>query len=375
MSHSTPREMISADGRLEKKVPDDELARVRFRELWTSNVGSSIEQLWYLGGDLYLTTKGTRTSHRLIKVSGSSGKIEWAFDLTGRPEFRPTVYEYPEELARERELWLVQNDRLHCLDDAYGLELYNIDTKVSVSTPCEVGPERVFIGTWDHRVYGFGKASRIHEWTYLTDAPVVAAPTLAKLMVYAGSEDGQLYAFNEGAGYQEGESWVHRTGGKIVNSPCCYRDRIYVGSWDYKLYCLEEFRGLTRWAYPSGAPVVSGVFPFKDSVFATIRDDRNPQAMTTSVIALNADTGDLQWERKGLDQVLAADAIHCLVLDGDRKLHGVRHTDGQTDWQLDVSRYAFVLGQDARQGAERERWGRLVLATRDGIIQSIQPKR
>ncbi len=378
MSHSTPKGSDRPDMRQAMKISDDDLAKRRLRELWSYNVGNRIEQLWFLGGNLYLTTEGSRGKYKLIKVSGESGLVEWTFDLTGRLEFRPSVYEYSDDLkavGRTRELFLVQNDLIHALDDEVGLEVYKIKTRVSVSTPCAVADDNLFVGTWDHRVYAFGKQSQIEQWTYLTDGPIVSTPTVGRLNVYSGSEDGGIYCHNTGAGYQDGDSWVHKTGGKIVMSPCFFKGRVYVGSWDYKVYCLEEFRGLPRWIYPAGAPVVGAIFPYSDFVYATTRDDRDPDSVSTNVIALGEDDGAFKWERKGIHRVLAANALHCFALSDDGQIHSLRNHDGESDWMLDVSRFQFILGQDAELGAKTDLLGRMVVATADGFIQCIQPRK
>ncbi len=55
-------------------------------------------------------------------------------------------------------------------------------------------------------------------------------------MIYAGSDDGTLYALDESDGSEE---WVFPTRGAITGSPATNGDMLYLTSWDGHLYALD----------------------------------------------------------------------------------------------------------------------------------------
>jgi outer membrane protein assembly factor BamB len=55
-------------------------------------------------------------------------------------------------------------------------------------------------------------------------------------VVYVGSEDGKLYAFNAITG---ATLWTATTGAAVDSSPAVANGVVYVGSYDNKLYAFE----------------------------------------------------------------------------------------------------------------------------------------
>ncbi|MFN0057104.1 MAG: PQQ-binding-like beta-propeller repeat protein [Planctomycetota bacterium] len=377
-SHSTPKQNFVPSGKAAQLAP--ELLEQRgFVELWTHSLGSAIEQIWIVSGNLYLTSQASNGSFTLLKVNGENGRTEWTYSLAGKLVFPPTVYNYPKELQATRfnELFIVENDNIVVIDDRHGDKVGNMRCGFSISTPVTAGVDNVFVGSWNGRVYAFSKANGLEQWTYITDESVVAAGETGKLNVFFGSEDGSVYSFNQGAGYVEGSSWRVPTGGKIIAQPVFYNDRVYIGSWDFKLYCLEDFRGLVRWSFPCGSPIVSPVFPFKDVVIAIGQAERRGSVLPDyTLMVFSDDSGALRWERTGFTRVIAADALHCYALDTSGALTALRMEDGKTAWQMpEVKKADYILSQSADYSANRELWGRIYLASHDGMIQAIRPKR
>lgn len=72
-------------------------------------------------------------------------------------------------------------------------------------------------------------------WTALTESQIVSSPTIANGIVYIGSTDHNLYAFDASTGAQ---LWSYTTGGAIISSPTVVNGVVYVGSQDTKLYAF-----------------------------------------------------------------------------------------------------------------------------------------
>ncbi|MGE3166032.1 MAG: PQQ-binding-like beta-propeller repeat protein [Planctomycetota bacterium] len=357
------------------EIKDDRLEEVQFRSLWTSRLRARVEQAWFLGENLYVTTSSANRFN-LVKINGESGFVDWTYPLDGKLDYAPGVYIYPKEqrATRGAEVFIVQRDVVHCIDDQFGAESYRIETGFPVSTSVTAAPDHFFVGSWNHRMYCFSKLKRFEEWSYITDATITAPATVGGVNVYFGSEDSNLYCLNIGAGYQEGKSWTRSTGGKIVAPPVFYSNRVYFGSWDYKVYCLDEYQGLLRWSYPAEAPISEPIFVQGDSILAVAHEEARGKS-SWRLVSLNRGTGARRWEREGVQRVLSADAFHCFALDVKNGIQALRLDDGVASWRLDVQQFAFVLGQDADQGRSRERIGRIYLVTDDGNVQAIQPRR
>lgn len=357
------------------QIKDARLEEVQFRSLWTSRLRSKVEQAWFLGENLYVTTASS-SRYNLVKINGESGFIDWTYPLEGKLDYEPGVYIYPKELrgSRSAEVYIVQNDVVHCIDDQFGAESFRVELGFPVSTSVSASPDHFFVGSWNRRMYCFSKAKRLEEWSYVTDATITAPASIGGVNVFFGSEDSNLYCLNIGAGYQDGKSWTRSTGGKIVASPVYYSNRVYFGSWDYKVYCLDEYQGLLRWTYPCEAPISQPVFVYGDSVLAVAHEEMRGKR-SWKLISLNRSQGGRRWERDGLTRVLSVDAFHCFALDTKNGIQALRLEDGVPSWTLDVAQFAFVIGQDADQGRARDRVGRIYLVTSDGNVQAIQPRR
>ncbi len=73
-------------------------------------------------------------------------------------------------------------------------------------------------------------------WTALTGDQIWSSPTVANGVIYVGSQDDKLYAFNATTGAQ---LWTGSTGNQIFSSPTVVNGVVYVGSEDGKLYAFH----------------------------------------------------------------------------------------------------------------------------------------
>ncbi|MCI0651021.1 MAG: PQQ-binding-like beta-propeller repeat protein [Planctomycetes bacterium] len=367
-------------------IPDERLQDIGFLNLWAGRPSKGgITNAWFLLDSLYVERQEGPSKFFLEKIEGATGLQSWSFPLEGRLEFAPQVYRYPKHLRAEKndELFLVQHkdgsgDHVFCLDDRFGATTYTIPCGFLVSSPASASEEFVFVGSWNKTVYAFSKQTQRQSWFYITEGPIVAAPETGDVNVFVGSEDGFLYCLNQEKGWLQGTSWRVRTGAKIEGKPTFYRSRIYLGSWDYKVYRFEMYQGIRNWNHSVGARVSQPIFPFKDWIFAVREGDVAAGKKERALVAIEDGVESrINWERPAVRRVLAADGLHCYVLadDGAMNINALRLGDGTPAWTLDAGSFDFVLGQDAEQGAAREKWGQIYLVSRDGIMQCIRPRR
>jgi len=77
--------------------------------------------------------------------------------------------------------------------------LWKYNTGGQVGSPA-VADGVVYVGSYDCKVHAFNAESGEHIWNYTTDGIIVSCPTIVDGIVYVGSEDNNLYALDAGTG-------------------------------------------------------------------------------------------------------------------------------------------------------------------------------
>ncbi len=139
-----------------------------------------------------------------------------------------------------------------------------------------------------------GPSNLTVAWKFTTDGSVISSPSLVNGVVYAGSQDKNVYALDALSGRL---IWKFATGGSIEDSPAVVNGLVYVESDDGYVYCLSADHGALNWHTYVGSnlhytyanlmltssPVVSAGMVYIGSL------DGN-------LYALNADTGAVVWK-------------------------------------------------------------------------------
>src|SRR4051812_40538695 len=115
-------------------------------------------------------------------------------------------------------------------------------------------------------------ATVAQSWTGATGAAIASSPAVAEGVVYVGSNDGKLYAFDAtGVSGCTASTcaplWTAATGGAITSSPAYDAGVVYVGSSNGKLYAFDA-KGVTNcsgspttctplWTAATGGPVTT----------------------------------------------------------------------------------------------------------------------
>src|SRR5208283_2321938 len=85
-------------------------------------------------------------------------------------------------------------------------------------------------------------------WKFNTGGQV-DSPTVVSGVVYVGSFDHNIYAFNASDG---STIWSYKTGSVVISRPAVVNGVVYVGSEDHNLYALDAATGLKLWNYTTG---------------------------------------------------------------------------------------------------------------------------
>ncbi len=165
----------------------------------------------------------------------------------------------------------------------------------------------------------------VPDWASTTGASISSSPTVAGGVVYVGSGDGKLYAFNAQTGAM---LWTGSTGGAINSSPAVVGGVVYVGSGDGKLYAFNAQTGAVLWTGSTGydisqsSPAVVG-----GMVYVGSGDGK--------LYAFNAQTGTTLWTAATGYSIGSSPAVVDEVVyvgSGEGKLHAFNVQMGATVW-------------------------------------------
>lgn len=150
------------------------------------------------------------------------------------------------------------------------------------SSPTVVGGV-VYIGSDDGSVWAFDQRNGATLWSFATGGPVNSAPALDGGRVIFGSNDGSVYAVDAAAGTLV---WTHALGGKISASPLIVGGIVYVGSRGGSFVALRAATGETVWQTKPWAVWQSASY---DDGTVFVGSDQ------AKVFAYDAATGALRW--------------------------------------------------------------------------------
>jgi serine/threonine protein kinase/outer membrane protein assembly factor BamB len=94
-------------------------------------------------------------------------------------------------------------------------------------------------------------------WKAPTGAGIYSSPAVANGIVYVGSDDGRLHAYNVISGRSLWAPTAGGTGGQIRSSPAVANGVVYTGSDDGKLYAFDTITGRLLWFAATGKAIRS----------------------------------------------------------------------------------------------------------------------
>jgi outer membrane protein assembly factor BamB len=196
-----------------------------------------------------------------------------------------------------------------------------------------------------------GPSNLTLAWKFTTKGSVISSPSIVNGIVYAGSQDKNIYA----VGAQNGNLiWNYTTGGAIITSPAVAEGKVYVGSEDGYVYCLDAAKGTLLWRtfvnsnleftfgdlVLKSSPVVSGGVVYIGS-------------LDSYLYALNANNGNIVWKTKtnGPIESSPAFADGAVYFTSQEPSYGMLYkvdaSNGNIIWNLMLPyQYSFVGGTE-----------------------------
>ncbi len=233
---------------------------------------------------------------RLYAVDASTGALLWLrqWDYELGDSIHPTE---AAPIAAEGAVYVQsETGHLYAMDAFTGGLLWRSETGGVYGGPRADGGV-VYAAANGGKVYGMVASSPLAApappqerkagglWQYRADRDLLSQPAAANGILYAGAEDGYLYAIDAFTGAL---AWRYKTGIWLVSEPPTPADgTLYSRGGDGILYAMDARSGELRWQYQAGesaktSPTVNAGVVFTGS------DDG-------SVHAIDASTGSLIW--------------------------------------------------------------------------------
>jgi outer membrane protein assembly factor BamB len=238
--------------------------------------------------------------------------------------------------------------------------IWSFTTDGHVYSSPAVAYGRVYVGSWDNKVYCLDASTGAHLWNYTTGGYVSwSSPAIAEGKVYVGSDDHNVYCLKATTGIPV---WNFTTGGGVSSSPAVAYGRVYVGSWDAKVYCLNATTGTHIWNFTAGGGVFSSPAVAQDRVY--VASTWQPH----KVYCLNATTGTHIWNYTTGDWIDSSPAVaYGKVYIGSEEanmVHALNASTGVLVWN-------YTTGPDGTYCSAAVAYGKVFIGSKDGKVYAL----
>ena len=260
--------------------------------------------------------------------------------------------------------------------------LWTVETREPIEGSAAVSDGMVFVGGTNNTFYGFDVESGDESdegWELETGGEIHSTPAVSDIdgdeRVYVGSDDGVVYAFDRATG-TELDSWSFSVDGQIRSSPTVVEELadvdplvfIGAGGAESGLYALDADTGEIEWEQGTdadvvGAPAVS-VSGEETIVYCCTEDGR--------LLALDATDGTSRWppfedddEGGGFSSSPVVSDDYVYAASRDSTLYAIDPETGESDWEFETG---GVIVATPALGEEY-----LYLGSRDGSVYAISP--
>ncbi len=233
---------------------------------------------------------------RLHAISAKSGKIQWTYYTEGPVRSSPRVAEghifigsddahlHAVNLSTGRRAWRIQaTDAIRCrpavsTDRVYfgceSGEFYCADfggetkwrqkAKRALTSSPLLHQGVLYVGSMDGQVYAFNAQDGWPVWRFRANKPVISSAAVDGNLLFIGSVDNSLYAVDIRSG---NKAWSFETGGQVTSSPAVNKGVVYVGSVDGYVYAVEISSGKLKWKFRASGPITSSPMVANDIVY------------------------------------------------------------------------------------------------------------
>ncbi len=173
-----------------------------------------------------------------------------------------------------------------------GILIWKFTTGGGVDSSPAVSNGVVYTGSNDKNIYAFNAATGVKTWNFTTEGQIFSSPAVVNGIVYIGSGagniqtqvyNGTVYALDAATG---AKIWDFDALGEFKSSPAVMDGIVYIGSVDDNVYALNATAGTEIWHFDVGE-MTSSPAVANGVVYIGSQDG--------NLYALNATTGDEIW--------------------------------------------------------------------------------
>ncbi|HEX8732806.1 MAG TPA: serine/threonine-protein kinase [Ktedonobacterales bacterium] len=161
-----------------------------------------------------------------------------------------------------------------------------------------VGPDLVYVGSYDNNLYALDKRTGALRWKFPTEGGVCSRPVLWRNLIVFGSEDFNVYALDALTG---AEVWRYRTWHHVRSSPRVFQDIVYIGSDDGYMHAIDPSTGRMVWRFQTYREVQSSAAFADGLVMFGSRDHY--------FYGVDALTGEKKWGYRTQGPVISAPCV------------------------------------------------------------------
>lgn len=240
--------------------------------IWEQDLGGSIGASPVLHqGHIFMAVEFGTPDGKVFVVDGATGGLWYETEYLGNHPHSSV------SIDPERGLMFIgaNNGRFAAFDfvnrehlwDAWMDEKANGEGRGDIKTTAAVGPDAVYISSWDQKVHAYDIPTGEELWSYETGAYIMSSPSFHDNTVFVGSHDSHLYALDASPGLDESErlKWRTSLGRTILSSPTVVPadGTVLVGDNDGELGIYDLDDGTELWVQRlegrmSGVPTVTG---------------------------------------------------------------------------------------------------------------------
>ena len=201
---------------------------------------------------------------------------------------------------------------------------------VTTSSPV-IADGIVYIGSEDNNLYAFDTKSSKGKllWSTTTQGILNSSPAVVGGVVYVGSDDHRLYAFDAKKGTL---LWSVVTGDTIYASPVVVDGIVYIGS--DKMYAFDAKKGTLLWSANTNDPLASSPAVANGILYVGSEDG--------NLYAFDAKKGTLLWQTPTKADIVSSPAVvNGIVYVGSDKLYAFDSKSGKRLWSASTNGYIF----------------------------------
>jgi hypothetical protein len=290
-------------------------------------------------------------------IDAETGRSRWS-KLIGNPRFVTLAPAISEE-----QIGIISGNTLHLVRTEDGLPLKTIPLKHVAAAGGAIAEGWIYVPRMDGTMdwYPINEQTKLPSWFRGTGS-LETQPSVHPGYVTWMTEDGYLYALNS---FTQKVQFEIKLVGKPVASP------LYAG--DYKIIaatragyvvCVDLRTSTILWRYSTGEPMTQQPLVVGNSVYAT-----NTTGLITKLnlaTGVDIETGDVAWTGTGVSKLLAA---------GNGRIYGVSPLGDLV--AIDPASGGIVdrieMAKENALNFFNPISNRLLVANREGLIQSLRP--